>query len=256
MDLLLLPIRFALAFPEIVALIGSYWLLTHLAERRAVQAGIPAGRLGDVSFFVGLGAVAGARLPFVLAYPQAYVANPLDLLRINMGLSFYGGLAAGIMTALLLNRRTQLPLWRLADSYALYLPVGIGIYRSACLVAADCYGRVAPAPFGVVFPGLTQPRYPAELYEAAFALCIFGLLIWLSRRQIREGTLALTFLAAYPLARFAVGFTRVNLDGLPISPDQVLSLGIALGAAAILVYRERHGAGVNLAASHLSPNES
>ena len=78
--------------------------------------------------------------------------------------------------------------------------------------------------------GLTQPRYPSELYEGLFALLIFGSLLWLSQRRPAKGTIFLVFLVVYPYGRAAIDITRINFGGHYGAPDLFLSIGIALVA--------------------------
>lgn len=83
------------------------------------------------------------------------------------------------------------------DLHAVYLPVGMVVARLGCLLGNSCLGRITSQPFGVVFPGLTQGRYPSELYEGRFALLLFGILILISHRRLPVGSLFLVFLTAY-----------------------------------------------------------
>lgn len=238
------------AAAEVGVLLAAGWLVTRLAERRAERLGLGAEQIESVAFWLGVGALIGARLPFVLARPDAYLANPLDLVRLSMGLSLDGALAGGLLVLGWFARRRGLPFWPVVDGYALALPLGIGLYRLGCLVRGDCYGRLAPPPFGVVFPGLTQPRFPAELYEAGLALALFGCLWWLDRRRPRPGALALAFFLTYPLAHAAVDATRIAVGAGPLSSDQLVSLAVA-GAAGLVWLRWRRvapAAGVRPAA--------
>jgi len=121
------------------------------------------------------------------------------------------------------------------DLFAVYLPVGLFLARSGCLLGNSCFGESADKPFGVVFPGLTQARYPSELYEGLFALLLFGILMLLNTRRLHPGSLFLVFLVTYPVGRTLVDFTRIDLGGGMSDVALPFSLVLAAVAAVSLV---------------------
>jgi len=238
-EVLFFLLRFVLTYADLVAVFLAFSLVTRLAEQRGRRLGLPKAPMADVSFWLGVGALVGGRFPFVLAHPEAYITNPLDVVRLNMGLSLYGAFGGAVVVGLWRARLHRLSFWQLGDAYAPFLPLGIGLYRSACLLTGDCYGKLAPPPFGIVFPGVSQPRFPAELYEAAFAFGLVGLLWYLQRRPRPPGTTLLAFFILYPLGRTLVDFARVDLGGAPLSSDQIVSLVLASASGMVLLWRLR-----------------
>lgn len=93
-------------------------------------------------------------------------------------------------------------------------------------------------------------RHPSQLYEALLEGAVIGAILWTlyARRSavaMRNGGIAATFLLGYAVARFAVEFARqpdpqLGLVLGPLSMGQLLSAGVALGAAAILWWPRRH----------------
>lgn len=227
-----------LAASDLLILLAGYWLVTDLAKRRAPAEGLSPGSVADAAFWLGAGAVVGARLAYILPLWPVYLRYPIDIIRIQSGLSFYGAVAGALAVAGWLAWRGRLPLGPLGDLFAPYLALGIAFERAGCVVRNDCFGAVAAPPLGVIFPGLSQPRYPASLYEAALALGLFAaLLLWRARRRFR-GELGLAFLVAYPLLRAAVDATRINLGPWP-TVDQRTSVALALAAAAVWLWHRR-----------------
>lgn len=240
MEILWAVIGRLVAGRDLVILLLAYWLVTALAKRRAPAEGLAPEWVGDAAFWLGLGAVVGARLASLLPVWPVYLRYPLDLLRIDAGLSFYGAVVGTLAVAAWCAWRHRLPLGRTADLFAPYLALGVAFQRAGCLVRGDCFGAVAPPPLGLVFPGFAQPRYPAELYEAVLALGLCGLLLlWRERRRF-PGELGLAFLIGYPLLRAGVDFFRINLGGWP-TVDQLVSLTVAAAAAAVWLWRSRRG---------------
>lgn len=219
---------------DLIVLYAAYWLATELAKRHAPAAGLSAEIVADVAYWLAIGTLVGARLVYIAPAWSTYLRYPLDILRLQSGLSFYGALGGAAVVAIWLGMRTSLPLGQIGDLLAPYVALGIAVQRAGCVLRGDCFGAIAPPPLGLVFPGFTQPRYPAELYEAALTLGLFALLsIWLRHRRF-EGEIVMALLTIYlPLRAFANLF-RINLDGVP-TLDQIVSLGLAAAAGVTLL---------------------
>ena len=87
-------------------------------------------------------------------------------------------------------------------------------------------------------------RHPSQLYEALLEGALIAVVLWSVYRvrgpqRLANGTIAALFLLLYAAARFLVEFTREPDAQLgfvlgPLSMGQILSLGVAVGAALIL----------------------
>lgn len=223
-----------------ITVLVAYWLVVDPAQQRADAEGLSTDAVANAGTWLGVGALVVGRLAYAAPDWPTFVRYPLDLLRVQNGVSFYGGLVGGLIVLGWYARRGRLPLARALDLFAPYLAVGVAAYRVGCLVRGDCFGAAAPPPFGVVFPGLTQPRYPAELYEAVLVLGLAALLFYLRERPRVPATLGLAFLILYPLVRAGVDVARINLNGWPTG-NQVASLAVAVVAAVLLAMRIGRG---------------
>ena len=196
---------------QLVAIFVGFYLFIYIAGRRAAHFGLSKKKIDDVSYWVGFAAVIGGRLVHVLPEADVYLDNPFNLVLINAGLNLYGAIGGALIVGIWRAKWLGLELGPTLDLYAAYLPIGMFVSRSGCLLGNSCFGEAASEPFGVVFPGLTQARYPSELYEGLFALLLFGVLTLLSTRRLHPGSLFLVFLVAYPIGRALVDFTRIDL---------------------------------------------
>lgn len=238
-SLLFLLVRNVLGNLDLVVLLGAFYLMAHLVKRKASERGLDAGKVADLSFWLAVGGVVGGRLGYAIPAFSNYLAHPVDLLRINSGMYFYGALVAGIAVGAWYAWRRRLPFLAVADLYALYAPLAIALTRFGCLLENACYGRQAAPPMGVLFPGLTQHRYPSDLYEGLLALLLFGGLLWLTQRKPTRGVVLLSFLAGYPAVRALIDLTRINLGGQVGAVDPLLSMALALAAAVLLLLTGR-----------------
>ncbi len=214
-----------------LTLLAAAWAVSRAAERVAPGFGLSRAAVAGLSPTLVVAAIGGGRLAVLLPHWRMSLAFPLDLLRVTDRLSLLGGIAGGVLGLVIFGRRARLPLPRLADAYGTALPLGVAVYGLGCLVRDNCYGRVAPAPFGIIFPGMHVPRYPVELYAAAAALLAFAVVLWARSWRPAAGTVAFLSLALLAGSQAALDLLKLRADGGAID-DQRLWLGVT--AVAVL----------------------
>ena len=161
-----------------------------------------------------IGILIGGRLGFVLFYNlEFYFSSPLEILKIwNGGMSFHGGFLGVIIATFVTVRKTDIPIFHLADHLACVAPIGLFFGRIANFINGELYGRVTDHPIGIIFPqGGPLPRHPSQLYEALLeGLLLFIILNTLKifPRKIPLGLLTGLFFLIYGLSRVAVEFLR------------------------------------------------
>jgi phosphatidylglycerol:prolipoprotein diacylglycerol transferase len=225
---------------HIVAIFVGFYLFVYLAGRRAVRFGLSKDKIDDLSYWIGFAAVVGGRVVYILPEAEVYVDNPYNLILVNTGMNLYGAIGGALIVGIWKAKRLGLELGPTLDLYAVYLPVGLLVARFGCVLGNSCFGEATTGPFGVVFPGLTQARFPSELYEGLFVLLLFGVLMVLSTRRLPAGLLFLAFLTAYPIGRTLVDFTRIDLGGG--MSDVALPFSLLLSSvAAAMVFVHMNG---------------
>ena len=214
---------------------GAALLLVLYLGLRHAQQRIPSSpRLKGLDIWLVVGALLGGRFGAVIPEASIYLDSPLDLIRLNFGLSLYGAIGGGALALALSGwRRWKLTL-SLADVFSLYMPLGIGLFHLGCLVYGFCGGKPAPLPLGVPLPGHVGLRYPSELYEGVLAVGLFLGLLKLSQRGLPAGGVTGLFLLAYPAMRALVNFTRFPTGPWPWA-DQVVSLSFAAVGLTVLL---------------------
>ena len=187
------------------------------------------------------GGLAGAKLAWVVEHLGDEPV--LDLLLSRGGMSWFGGLAGGLLAGIWMVRRHRLPVVSVVAAATPALAVGHAIGRVGCFLVGDDYGRPSTLPWAIAFPeGLPPtivPVHPTQLYEAIVLIPIaFVLLRW--RRQGRSDRLVLgRYLVLVGLLRFLIEFVRVN-DRV-IGPLTVAHLAsMTAVAAGIFLLSRRH----------------
>jgi prolipoprotein diacylglyceryltransferase len=156
-----------------------------------------------------VGALAGAKLAVLMGdrfWPVVPIHSFAEVLR--AGRSIVGGLLFGFLTA-----EAAKPILGYTlppnDRFAALLPFSLAIGRVGCFLQGCCLGTPHAGMVSVTYTdGI--PRWPVQLFEAAFDLAAGVLFVLLVSRRILQGRLFATFLIAYGVYRFATEFIRVT----------------------------------------------
>jgi phosphatidylglycerol:prolipoprotein diacylglycerol transferase len=160
------------------------------------------------------------------------------------GMSWFGGLAGGLVPGVGVMRKRRLPIVPVLAAATPGFAFGHLIGRIGCFLVGDDYGRPSNLPWAVAFPkGLPPtdvPVHPTQIYEA-ICLAVLG---WLLLRWRREHVADRQVLGRYLLVagavRFAIEFIRVNervLLGLTVAHWVSLVL---MTVGMLLVARTNH----------------
>jgi phosphatidylglycerol---prolipoprotein diacylglyceryl transferase len=159
-------------YPVLMALgitVGGWMVL-----RKGVAQGYDRAMLFDMSWWLVVGGLIGARVTFIIvdfesqyyaacfdlpAYNATYPNTPLtepDCGRIlrwwNGGLVFYGSVIGGMLTLVWFLRKEGLKLLPIADIIIPTLALGQFFGRLGCLSAGCCWGRPTLTDWGLTFP--------------------------------------------------------------------------------------------------------
>ncbi len=228
-------------FALVLAYLSAIWLGVH----RAKKEGIPPGQILDLSVWLLVGAIIGAKLLLVIVDWRQYAAQPRLLLGIvRLGGVFYGGLILSVITGLWYMRRKGLDTWQVCDILAPSIALGQAVGRVGCFMAGCCYGKVCHLPWAVTFTDpvahdnvgvpLHTPLHPTQIYSSLSALAIFALLLWISRHKRFPGQVFWSYVAIYSVSRALIEFLRGDHRGSlfngTVSTSQFVSLLLFLTA--------------------------
>lgn len=195
----------------------------------AKRQGLPSNLVSDLSFWVIIAGIIGARVAYLIANWDYYLANPDKILGFEQGgirgLIFYGGLIGGFLAVVIYSSLKKQPLFALGDLIMSGLPLGHAFGRVGCFLNGCCYG--SPWPHGCFIDN--EYRYPTQLFEAAYNLLLFGFLAWFytkTGQAKKPGRVVALYLIIYPIGRFLLEFLRGDerLHFLNLTVAQVISL--------------------------------
>jgi len=116
--------------------------------RRVVQIGLPRERFQDMAILVFLFGIAGARLLYMLQFPNQFVGQNLFLAFFqiwNGGIVFYGSVFGGLFGYYLFYKyvlkKFRVSGWKMADTIAPLIALGMAIGRIGCYLNGCCWGQ-------------------------------------------------------------------------------------------------------------------
>ena len=199
-----------------LAFLAGLWTATRRARREKISSDI----IGDVTLWLMVGGIAGARLVYVVTYWNDEFAggNFSEIFAIwHGGLVYYGGLIGATILGMVYIRWKKLPFWKIIDIFAPSIALGSVFGRIGCLLNGCCYGRFCSAPWALSFPeghethpvGMSAtPVDPTEIYDAALNFALYLFLAWLIRRKKFDGQIFATYLILYAVCRSIVEYFR------------------------------------------------
>ena len=196
----------------VLAFLFSFFLLPKLAESRSLA--LSRETTGDFLTSLIFGVLIGGRLGEILFYhPSYYFSHPLKVFAVwEGGMSFHGALIVSILVGIWFAKKHRIPMLKLSDIAAIFLPIGLAFGRLGNFINGELYGRPTTMPWAMNF-GDGIPRHPSQLYELGYSLIIFCILFFLRKKTLPDGTFAAMFLAMYGLFRFITEFFREPTTG-------------------------------------------
>lgn len=211
-------------------LVAAFLAGTMLAADYAKRRNLPQDTVFNLSFGAFVSGIVGARLLYIIGSFSYYLENPLEIIMLQHGgLSWFGGLAAGVAFAIVYLKKNRLPIYGTFDLLAPFIALGQAIGRIGCLLNGCCFGRESEE-FGLYFTAHEARLIPTQLYSSLFLVAIFIVLRILQERPHKEGQIFFTYLALYSAKRFFVEFWRADhrIIIMGLSPFQLISLAVFL----------------------------
>ena len=233
-------------------IIGIY-VAVHLGEKK----GLKGDDIVNIGFISIVASIVGSRLFYVIFHTEEFQGRwhyafwPVQedgTIGIG-GLILLGGFLLALFSSLVYMNKKKLNFWKIADSIAPAIGLGIFFTRIGCFLNGCCFGKACDLPWGIIFP-FNSPAgsimteihiHPTQLYSSLYGVLIFGILIMLNRYKFFDGILIGTFFVLYGISRFFIDFYRFYesqmfiINGLQF--NQIVSLIMLISGIGILFYR-------------------
>ena len=227
----------------------AYLLMMRIFKRE----GVPIKHLEDLTLYIGIGTVVGARLGHCLFYePSIYLAEPIRILYIWEGGLASHGAAVGILLALyLFTRKYKYHYVGMLDKLAVVIPVAGAMVRFGNLANSEIYGKATTLPWGFEFrqsyvaAHRFEPHHPTQIYEA-LAYLFITLLLWKlyhGKKRQPTGFLFGLFLVLLFTMRFLIEFVKepqVLFEAdMALNMGQLLSVPFIIAGGVMMVLSKR-----------------
>ncbi|MFN8194573.1 MAG: prolipoprotein diacylglyceryl transferase [Nocardioidaceae bacterium] len=249
-----LPIR-AYALCILVGIFVAIWL----GDRRWQARGGDAGEVSAIALWAVPFGIVGGRLYWVLTESNRYFGagkDPWGALRIwEGGLGIWGAIPLGALGVFLGARRWRLRVVPMADALAPAVLLAQAIGRWGNYFNQELFGTPTTLPWALRIDPEHRPEgyesfatfHPAFLYECAWNLAAFALLVTLDRRlRFRHGQMVALYVLAYATGRMWIENLRIDPIHFADVAGLRLIVWVAMGAAlasgvAFVALRRRYG---------------
>lgn len=215
-----------------------------LARKFAWIFGIAEKEIDDLSFWLVLTGILGARIYYVLFSFSYYLNAPIEIFKVwHGGLSIYGGLIAGFLFLFIYTLRRAYSFYQLSDLIVLVLPISQAIGRLGNFVNYEAFGLPTNLPWKMFVEQSNRPFdyitysffHPTFLYEILLNLFIFAFLFFYKNR-FKRGVLTFTYLAMYSCGRFFIEAVRLDSSFLfGFKVDQIIALMVFVVSVFMLI---------------------
>lgn len=226
-----------------IGFLAGIWI----ASREAVRLGENKERIMDMAFYMVLAAIVGSRVLHVMVEWEYFLQHPGEIIKIwEGGLVFYGGLIGAVMVGSFYIWKHSMPFWKIADIFAVGIPLGHAFGRLGCFLAGCCYGYATDLPWAVEFTDphslapLHEHLHPTQLYSSLNNFTIFAIIFLMRKGKKFDGQLALTYVFLYSVTRGLIEFFRGDDRGTIyagyISTAQGIGIILAISAIVAMIY--------------------
>lgn len=212
-------------------------------------------KLFDLSFWLIIFGLAGARLYDVFLQIPYYLDKPIAIFKIwQGGLAIHGAIIAGLLTVYFFARHNKLSFWSLVALIVPGLSLAQAIGRFGNYFNQELFGLPTTLSWGIPIDLLNRPWsyisssyfHPTFLYESIGCLLIFAVLciinIYLYKRKSINSYYSVwmssLYMILYSILRFALEFIRIDETPYIFSLrwPQIISLFIILIAIILIIF--------------------
>ncbi|HEX3621649.1 MAG TPA: prolipoprotein diacylglyceryl transferase [Acidimicrobiales bacterium] len=229
-------------FIAIGFMVGAWFMLPQ-SRRRGMSDDI----IYPLFTRAAIGALIGARVAYVINHIGSYATSPQDIFFVwQGGISLLGGFFGAILMACPRMRKERLSFWKVMDSAAPGMALGVFVGRTGDIIIGDHLGKVTSFFLGYRCPPINvatgSPCAPTALvsrtpgaivhqtalYDQLLALVLFTILLRLRRKDRWDGFLIAVFALGYGLCRILEDFLRDDVRRFGLTGSQWSAIATVL----------------------------
>ena len=224
----------------LVYLLG-FIILYFVLNKNKDKLNITKDEIYDFIFYIFLGILIGSRVMHILWELDYYILNPIKIFYFwEGGMAFHGGLIGVLIASYYFCKKKNISLAKLADTLVIPAVFILALGRIANFINAELYGIITNVPWCVKFPNVDGCRHPTQLYYSLKRFIVLGILIFLNRKEHKDGFLFWNMLTLFGIGRFFIDFLIEEWHFLGLTLGQYLSLIMFITGLYVLIkyYKE------------------
>jgi len=224
----------------------------YVAEQRWRHRGYPRDGIYDISFWVVIWGVIGARLYHVITDYELFEHDPWRAFQIwRGGLGIWGAVIGGAIAVVVITHRRKMPTLAVMDCMGPGIVLAQAIGRWGNYFNQELFGKPSTLPWALEIAPSHRPSgylqystfQPTFLYESLACLAIFGVLLLVEKRaSLKLGQTFALYVVLYTFARFWFENLRIDpaheIAGMRL--NAWVSILVCLAAIAWFVWLGRH----------------
>ena len=201
-----------------IAILAAYFIISKEAKKK----GIDKEFITNLTFYVVVFGIIGARIYYCLFNLDYYLSNPLEILKIwNGGLAIHGGILFGGIFTIIYIKKHHLELLKTLDIIVVGVILAQAIGRWGNFFNSEAYGGITTLKAlqnmhlptfiinGMYISG--KYRQPTFLYESLWDLIGFIILLIFRRREYTKvGQITGLYFMWYSVGRFIIESMRTD----------------------------------------------
>ena len=192
-----------------------------VAKRRYIRFGGDPDLPERIAIWAVIIGFLGARLGYVITHTGTFSGRPWAVLYIwEGGIALYGGLTAGVLTAVFLLHRWGGDAFAFGDAVAVGIPLAQVIGRWGNYFNQELFGTPSTLPWAIEIEPVRRPAeylqfetfHPTFLYESLWNLLItVPVILVLERRgKLYKGSSFALYIVVYGVIRFLMELLRTD----------------------------------------------
>jgi phosphatidylglycerol:prolipoprotein diacylglycerol transferase len=189
-----------------------------LLDHRAKNKNYSEDSIWNMAIIAIILGVLGGKLLYIITEINAIIEDPSMLLDVGEGFVIYGSIIGGVLGVIFYCKRKGWNVLKIFDLVIPSLPLAQGFGRIGCFLAGCCYGRETTLPIGIEFKNSPFApagvlRHPTQIYSSIFDFILAFFLLWLDKKERKDGQLFGLYFICYSIGRFMVEFLRDDPRG-------------------------------------------
>ena len=219
-----------------------------MAAKMAPRLGVDPDKIWDISVWIIIFAIVGARIYYVIFFWDFYKDDPLQIFNLRRGgLAIYGGIIACVILIIVYSKKHGISWKRMLDTIMFGLVLGQITGRWGKFFNREVFGEYTDSLLAMRLPveavremdisaSIAEHMqagtnfiqvHPTFLYESLWNIGVLLIMLWFVGKRKFDGEITLLYFTGYGIGRAWIEFIRTDqlyITGTKIPVSMALSI--------------------------------